>query len=199
MASSSEEAKKIGPLPKGGPGADLTARQGGKRAEEGHESANSRIMVKAGLTSHAISDAPGMQLIMEWLIVRNALRVDPKRPGRDQGHLRLSETARSAVVADQRLGALVGEDLSRAALLAMFELGQKVGRGDANAGWVMTARAPADLPETAGCRRQSTRNCHRSNRGAGASQDAKKADWLYRTGYYYQAKSKGLLKETVLK
>jgi soluble lytic murein transglycosylase-like protein len=32
-----------------------------------------------------------------------------------------------------------------------------------------------------------------------AEKDAKKADWLYRTGYYYQAKSKGLLEETGLK
>ena len=32
-----------------------------------------------------------------------------------------------------------------------------------------------------------------------ADRDAKKADWLYRTGYYYQAKAKGLLDETGLK
>jgi soluble lytic murein transglycosylase-like protein len=32
-----------------------------------------------------------------------------------------------------------------------------------------------------------------------ADKDSKKADWLYRTGYYYQAKSKGLLEETGLK
>lgn len=31
-----------------------------------------------------------------------------------------------------------------------------------------------------------------------AEKDAKKADWLYRTGYYYQAKRKGLLEETGL-
>lgn len=32
-----------------------------------------------------------------------------------------------------------------------------------------------------------------------ADKDAKKADWLYRTGYYFQAKKKGLLEETGLK
>lgn len=32
-----------------------------------------------------------------------------------------------------------------------------------------------------------------------AEQDAKKADWLYRTGYYYQAKQKGLLEEAGLR
>jgi soluble lytic murein transglycosylase-like protein len=32
-----------------------------------------------------------------------------------------------------------------------------------------------------------------------AEKDAKKADWLYRTGYYFQAKKKGLLDETGLK
>ena len=32
-----------------------------------------------------------------------------------------------------------------------------------------------------------------------AEKDAKKADWLYRTGYYYQAKKMGLLEETGLK
>ena len=32
-----------------------------------------------------------------------------------------------------------------------------------------------------------------------AERDAKKADWLYRTGYYYKAKQKGLLEETGLK
>jgi soluble lytic murein transglycosylase-like protein len=32
-----------------------------------------------------------------------------------------------------------------------------------------------------------------------ADRDAKKADWLYRTGYYYQAKQKGLLDEAGLK
>ena len=32
-----------------------------------------------------------------------------------------------------------------------------------------------------------------------AEKDAKKADWLYRTGYYFQAKKKGLLKVTGLK
>jgi soluble lytic murein transglycosylase-like protein len=31
-----------------------------------------------------------------------------------------------------------------------------------------------------------------------AEKDAKKADWLYRTGYYYQAKKKGLLEEAGL-
>ena len=31
-----------------------------------------------------------------------------------------------------------------------------------------------------------------------ADRDHKKADWLYRTGYYYQAKKKKLLKETGL-
>lgn len=32
-----------------------------------------------------------------------------------------------------------------------------------------------------------------------AEKDAKKADWLYRTGYYFQAKKKGLLDETGLR
>ena len=32
-----------------------------------------------------------------------------------------------------------------------------------------------------------------------AEKDAKKADWLYRTGYYFQAKKKGLLEEAGLK
>jgi len=32
-----------------------------------------------------------------------------------------------------------------------------------------------------------------------AEKDAKKADWLYRTGYYFQAKQKGLLEEAGLK
>jgi len=32
-----------------------------------------------------------------------------------------------------------------------------------------------------------------------ADKDAKKADWLYRTGYYFQAKKKGLLEETGLR
>lgn len=32
-----------------------------------------------------------------------------------------------------------------------------------------------------------------------ADKDAKKADWLYRTGYYFDAKRKGLLEETGLK
>jgi soluble lytic murein transglycosylase-like protein len=32
-----------------------------------------------------------------------------------------------------------------------------------------------------------------------ADKDAKKADWLYRTGYYFQAKKKGLLDETGLR
>ena len=32
-----------------------------------------------------------------------------------------------------------------------------------------------------------------------AEKDAKKADWFYRTGYYFQAKQKGLLEETGLK
>ena len=32
-----------------------------------------------------------------------------------------------------------------------------------------------------------------------AEKDAKKADWFYRTGYYFQAKQKGLLDETGLK
>jgi len=32
-----------------------------------------------------------------------------------------------------------------------------------------------------------------------ADRDAKKADWLYRTGYYYQAKAKGLLEEAGLR
>lgn len=32
-----------------------------------------------------------------------------------------------------------------------------------------------------------------------ADKDAKKADWLYRTGYYFHAKRKGLLEETGLK
>ena len=61
---------------------------------------------------------------MEWQIVGDALGIDPERARRDQGHLRLAETASGAIVADQRFGTLVGQNLAGAVALAVLELGE---------------------------------------------------------------------------
>ena len=95
-----------------GPGSGLGPK-GGKRAEEGHAIVNIRVMVKARLTG-AVSDTPGMKLVVEGKIVGNALRLDPQGPRRDERHLRLAKAAAGTMIADQRLASPIADDVARA-------------------------------------------------------------------------------------
>jgi len=152
------------------------ARQGGKRAEEGHVPTNSPIMVKAALTGRAISDPSSVKLIVERKIVGDALRIDPERTGCDQRHLRLPEAAPGAIIADQRLGPAIADDLAGAALLAMFEVGEQIRGHDADAGWIMAIGAAADLPKTPGGRSKGVWDRRRNQQAAGTDQQANKAE-----------------------
>ena len=64
-----------------------------------------------GKTS-AIPDSSRLKHIMERRIVGNALRLDPKRPRRDQLDRRLAERAAGARVMDLGPGLLVADDVS---------------------------------------------------------------------------------------